>query len=255
MDMILVSVILASNKVDEFFYLAIKSILVQSFTDLELVIVLNGSALLEEAALRNKLNQFQNVKIINANISGLNFSLNLGINNASGKYIARMDADDISYIDRISIQYRFMEKNLEVAICGSYYDLIDVNGLVQNSIKLPTTDKEIRKALTFKNPLCHPTVMFRKDVVSKEGAYLNGKHAEDYDLWIRLSNNNKLKFANIPKSLLGYRILNEGEARRSRLAYASVSTTQWLKFITTGKPIWLIASIVSVIKAIFLAKN
>ena len=255
MDMILVSVILASNKVGDFFYLAINSILVQSFKDLELVIVLNGPALLEESVLRHKLNQFTNVKIINANISGLNFSLNLGINNASGKYIARMDADDISYIDRISIQYQFMEKNLEVAICGSEYDLIDVDGLVQNSIKLPITDNEIRKALTFKNPLCHPTVMFRKDIVSKEGAYLNGKHAEDYDLWIRLTNNTKLKFANIPISLLGYRALNEGEARGSRVAYASVSTTQWFKFITTGKTIWLIASIVSALKAIFLAKH
>ncbi len=97
--------------------------------------------------------------------------------------------------------------------------------------------------------------MFRKDIVSKEGAYLNGKHAEDYDLWIRLTNNTKLKFANIPISLLGYRALNEGEARGSRVAYASVSTTQWFKFITTGKTIWLIASIVSALKAIFLAKH
>jgi glycosyltransferase involved in cell wall biosynthesis len=251
----LVSVILASNKVDAYFFLAIKSIQEQSFKHIELIIVLNGLAVSKEAFVRQKLSQYPNVKIYSTEISGLNFSLNLGINNASGLYIARMDADDISYTNRISTQFEFLELNPDIALCGSFYDEIDAAGSIQSSKKLPISNAEIRRLLAFKNPICHPTVMFRKDIVCRIGAYLNGEHAEDYDLWVRLSKDAKVKFVNIPKSLLGYRVASLGEARRSKVAYASKSSTQWCQFILSGKPIWFIASIMSFAKAIFFAKN
>ena len=249
--MSLVSVILASNKVDEYFYLAVKSIQEQSFKQIELIIILNGLALLDEAFALKELSLYSNIKIYTTKICGLNFSLNLGIHNASGIYVARMDADDISYVDRILMQFEFLEKNPDVAVCGSFYDEINELGYIQGTKVLPTTDSQIRKFLTIGNPLCHPSVMYRKENISQIGAYLNGQYAEDYDLWVRLANDPDIRFANIGKPLLGYRITSSGNARRSKIAYASVSATQWRQFIAYGNPKWLIASILSLIKACF----
>lgn len=252
--MSLVSVILASNKVDEYFYIAIKSIQEQSFEQIEIIIVLNGLAVFDEASVLRELSIYSNVKIYTTNVGGLNFSLNLGIHHASGKYIARMDADDISYVDRILTQFEFLEKTPDVAVCGSFYDAIDELGRIQTTKVLPTTDAEIRKFLTIGNPICHPSVMYRKEIVSQIGAYLNGQYAEDYDLWVRLASIPGVRFANIEKSLLGYRTAGENQARRSRLAYASVSATQWRQFVACGHPKWLIASILSIAKVTFLGR-
>jgi glycosyltransferase involved in cell wall biosynthesis len=252
--MVSVSVLLASNKVGDFFHQAVNSIIDQSFKDLELIIVLNGPAASEKIALEKKLSEYPNIKLLSTNISGLNFALNFGMNYASGKYIARMDADDIAYPDRISTQFKFLEKNSDISVCGSWSNLIDPKGLIQSTKIFPTTNLEIRKSLTFKNPICHPSVMYRKEPIFNVGAYLNGKYAEDYDLWVRLSRNPNIGFANIEKPMLGYRSDSDGKARRSRLAYASVSATQWEEFILSGRPKWLLAAIISSIKAIFWGK-
>jgi glycosyltransferase involved in cell wall biosynthesis len=252
--MILVSVILASNKVDEFFFQAINSIIEQSFKDLELIIVLNGSAAPKKNDVEKKFSAYQNIKLLSTKISGLNFALNFGINYASGKYIARMDSDDISYPDRISIQFEFLEKNSDVDVCGSWCNLIDERGCNQGLRIFPSKNLEIRKLLTFKNPMCHPSVMYRKETICNVGTYLNGQHSEDYDLWVRLSRDPKIGFANIERPLLGYRINSTGEARGSRLAYASVSATQWVQFNLTGQPKWLLSALISYFKAIFWGK-
>jgi len=252
--MVSVSVLLASNKVDDYFYQAINSVMEQSFKELELIVVLNGPAASEKIAVEKKLIKYPNIKVLSVNISGLNFALNFGINHASGKYIARMDADDIVYPDRISTQFEFLEKNSNIAVCGSWYNLIDAEGCIQGVRRLPTSNSEIRKILTFKNPICHPSVMYRKELICDVGAYLNGHYAEDYDLWVRLSRDPKIGFANIERPLLGYRIDSVGEARGSKAAYASVSATQWEQFTISGRPKWLLAAIISLIKAVFRGK-
>lgn len=252
--MILVSVLIASNKVDDFFYQAINSIFEQSFKELEMIIVLNGPAVLKKIVVEKRLSEYPNIKLLSTDISGLNFALNFGINYASGKYIARMDADDIAYPDRISTQFEFLEKNSDISVCGSWSNLIDEQGCNQSTQIFPATNLEIRKSLTFKNPICHPSVMYRKEPICRIGAYLNGQHAEDYDLWVRLSRDPKIGFANIERPLVGYRIDSTGEARGSRSAYASVSATQWEQFTISGRPKWLLAAIISLIKAVFFGK-
>jgi glycosyltransferase involved in cell wall biosynthesis len=226
----------------------------QSFKGLELIIVLNGPALFEKFHVEQKLSKYSNIKLLTTNISGLNFALNYALNYASGKYIARMDADDISYPDRIVTQFEFLEKNSDIDVCGSSYDLIDTKDRVQGTKIYPITNLEIRKLLTFKNPICHPSVMYRKAPICNVGAYLNGQHAEDYDLWVRLSRDPKIGFANIERPLLGYRIYSDGEARGSKTAYASVSATQWEQFTLCRRPKWLLAAIISLVKAGFFSK-
>ena len=252
--MTLVSVLLCSNRVDNYFYTSIESILEQDFKDLELIIILNGDAFTKLQDVKATFSTYSNIKLFGTNIPGLTHSLNIGLDHASGKYIARMDADDIAYLSRISTQLEFMDKNPEICVCGSSFNLIDSLGAIIQYVSRPISDLEIRKSLVFKNPLCHPTVMYRKDIICQAGGYQTGDFAEDYNLWVRLSRNPKNKFVNLEKPLLGYRILSNGDARRSRAAYQSVSTTQWNEFINTGSIKWLISSVLSLAKAIFLGK-
>ncbi|MBT8583020.1 glycosyltransferase [Polynucleobacter paneuropaeus] len=250
----LVSVLLCSNRIDEYFYKSIESILTQDFLDLELLVILNGDALHKIEDLRAQFSKHQIIKIIGTHIPGLTYSLNVGLDHAVGKYIARMDADDIAYVSRISTQLEFLEKNPEISVCGSSFNLIDSLGEIMQFVSRPTSDREIRKALFFQNPLCHPTVMYLKKVIRQAGGYQTGNFAEDYNLWVRLARNPEIKFANLEKPLLGYRLLSNGAARRSKMAYKSASTTQWNEFINTGNIKWLLSSILSLAKAIVLGK-
>ncbi|MBT8573734.1 glycosyltransferase [Polynucleobacter paneuropaeus] len=252
--MILVSVVLCSNQLNEYFYKAVESILTQNFSDFELLIVLNGQALLRIDDLKKEFSPHENIKIIGANISGLTYSLNVGLDHASGKYVARMDADDISYPDRLKTQFNFLEKNSEICVCGSAFHLIDSCGLTIKFVSRPTSNSQIRKNLFYKNPLCHPTVMYRIEAIRAVGGYETGSFSEDYNLWVRLARDSHVKFANIDTALLGYRHLSTGEARGSKEAYASVSSTQWHEFINTGSVKWLVSAILSIAKATFLGK-
>ena len=252
--MVLVSIALCSNIVDEYFYRAIDSLLLQTFKDIEIIVVLNGEAKNKANEVESKYEDIECMKVIATNISYINHSLNLAIDYSNGKYIARMDADDISYPNRIEMQWKFMEANSQVGMCGSWYDLIDKDDLFVSQVEKPCSDHDIRRSIVYGNPFCHPTVMFRKQIVASLGGYLNGMYAEDYDLWVRMAKVSELKFANIPQSLLGYRLVSNGAARGSRIAYRSVSEIAWREFISSGNPRWFFASIMSAIKAFIIAR-
>lgn len=252
--MTLVSVALCSNSVDEYFFRAVDSILTQEFDDFEIIVVLNGNAQHQVDDVLSRYTHIKHLRVFSTSITFINHSLNLAIDHSSGKYIARMDADDIAYSDRLATQYKFLEANHDVVVCGAWYDLVDENDTFVKQLKKPCTDGEIRSFLTYRNPFCHPTVMFRRDVVAKLGGYLSGMYAEDYDLWVRVARRSEFKFANIPQSLLGYRQTTSGQARGSRIAHQSVSEIAWREFISSGKPKWLLAAILSTAKALILGR-
>jgi len=252
--MALVSVLLCTNMVDQYLDVAIDSILNQKFKELELIVVLNGKALESELSLKAKYLKNAKVKILSSNIMFINHSLNIGIDHAAGKYIARMDADDISYPERITVQHNFLESHPHVIVCGSSFELIDSDGAAIKQIVRPVSSMEIRKSLIYGNPLCHPSVMFRRDDIRKVGGYLNGEYAEDYDLWVRLARAPKVTFANVPNVLLGYRSIASGQARGSKKAYRSISSTQWGEWCRSGDPRWLFSAILSLTKAVFIGK-
>ena len=250
-----VSIVLCTNRIDAQFYRAIESLLKQNFDSFEIIIVLNGDAgdLLD--SIIDGFSMHPRIKVISSDISYLNHSLNLGVEHAVGKYIARMDADDISYPNRLSVQFDFLENNPEIAVCGSWFTLIDSKDAPFETVKLPTDDAAIRRAAFSRNPMCHPTVMFRREAVAKAGGYLGGLYAEDYDLWLRLMNTDGIRFANIPEVLLGYRAVPGGVARRSALAYASVAGAQWGAFVRGGDPRWLMSALLTFAKRWLFARR
>jgi glycosyltransferase involved in cell wall biosynthesis len=142
--------------------------------------------------------------------------LNQGIEKARGRYIARMDADDICHPDRFQKQVDFLEKNREVGICGSAYEVF---GDAETKIfQKPADDEAIRWMLMLDNPFQHPTVMMRRSVLIDHGLRYREDltPTEDYELWSRLLK--VTKGANLQEPLLRYRFHGgqETSARRGR---------------------------------------
>ena len=185
---------------------SISSILNQSFDDFELLLLDDGS---EDSPI-DVINQFQDsrIKYIRDEINkGIVFQLNKGISLAKGKYIARMDADDIAHAERLKKQVNFLEnsKNKLIDVLGTNAEKIgDEIGNIDYKNYRP---KQISFLLNFYCPLLHPSVMIRSSVFDNGLRYSKEyQFAEDYALW-KIINNGK-NIAILPETLLKYRIHN-----------------------------------------------
>ncbi len=198
-----ISVIVPVYNGGKFIKEAVDSILNQSFSDFELIVVDDCSnddtyEIVDELKRTDKrLRIYQN----NSNV-GVAATLNFGISVAKGKYIARMDADDISASNRLFRQLKYLENNPDLDIVGSWYQTFGEGK--ERIIKTPVIHEKIRDTLFFGNCIAHPTVMFKKESFNRYCYSLKHLHTEDYELWCRTID--KLKFANIPEILLKYRV-------------------------------------------------
>lgn len=131
---------------------------------------------------------------------GIVASLNRGLEQASGRFIARMDADDLCLPHRLTRQVEFLERT-GCDLCGSWF--IEFGQGLSRTVRWPESDAELRAAMLFQNSICHPTIMARRAVFEqfkyREGYIL----AEDYDLFVRLMS--RFTLANVPEPLLRYR--------------------------------------------------
>jgi glycosyltransferase involved in cell wall biosynthesis len=182
---------------------AIHSVLAQTFPNFELLIVNDGSTDNTLAEIR-KFND-PRIRVIECEHKGVSPTLNRGLAEACGKYIARFDADDICYPERLRIQYDFMEGNPGYVLVGSEEDYIDVNGeYIFTSKYQAYTDEEIRKLDRFICPFSHVSVIYRKNEVIAAGGYdVNACTFEDHLLWLKLINMGKV--CNLRQPLVKYR--------------------------------------------------
>ncbi|MDP2852235.1 MAG: glycosyltransferase [Gallionella sp.] len=201
----LVSVLLPAYNCEAYVLEAVSSMLSQSFSDFELLVIDDGSTdstrKLLEAVHDARLRLVSNERNI-----GLIGTLNRGLALAVGRYIARMDADDISAPERLEKQVQYLEANPDIHVLGSMVNLIDEQGNVFGAFAgYPKNADEIHRYLLRECCLIHPSVMFRKDtVLAADGYSTSARHAEDYDLWLRLSDHHKI--ANLPDKLVSYRM-------------------------------------------------
>ncbi|OAT23449.1 glycosyltransferase [Buttiauxella gaviniae ATCC 51604] len=200
-----ISVVLPCNRIDPYFTDAVNSILTQSFDDFELIIIMNGMTDYDIKDIIPFLESDKRIKLLITNIKGLVFSLNLGISFARGKYIARMDADDISHRDRFIKQIEFLENNSEYDVIGCRIQLIDEHGEnLEKKFPFYETSQEITNILPIRNVLCHPALMFRKSSLLDVGGYKFGFMSEDHELFLRMIHKG-MKFANLDDNLFYYR--------------------------------------------------
>lgn len=195
------------NQRVHFFREAVESVLRQTYTNLRLVIVDDGSTdpkLLQH--MENYREKDQRVKLIsNEKNSGIAHSLNVGLAAAREipgvQYIARMDSDDICFKDRLMAQVNFMELNPSIDVCGTSMIILRQNS-EPRVITMPSYDPIIRHNMAFYCCLGHPTVMFKAARASLIQYSLQDSLIEDYELWLRLCLTTKLKFANMGQVLV-----------------------------------------------------
>jgi glycosyltransferase involved in cell wall biosynthesis len=202
----LVSVLMPVYNAERYLAEAIESILKQTFTDFEFIIVNDGSTDQSLQILQHYAQQDGRIRLISRENRGLVSSLNEGADLAMSPYIARMDADDISYSERLFKQVNFLKGHPEYVVIGSKVQLIDQDGDPLTLFSLETTHQRIDFAhLQGKGgAIAHPATMFRKDSFNSVGQYRSAFiHAEDLDLWLRMAEVGKL--GNLPDLLLDYR--------------------------------------------------
>ena len=211
-----VSIILPVYNGEKYLKQAVQSVLWQTFSDFELIIINDGST--DNSSNVIKTFADLRIRVVDQENKGLISTLNIGVEMAKAEYIARIDADDIwSDPNKLAKQVKFLEENPEYVLVGTWAKIIDKTGQKTSVLKTPTTDEEIRNKILIKNGFTHPSVIFSKDACLKAGGFdEQEKYVEDYGLWLRMGLIGK--FANIPEYLMSYRVHTGSVTRQKNLA-------------------------------------
>ncbi len=201
-----ISVAMSVYNGERFLGAAIESVLAQSFADFEFLVLDDGSTDATRAIIAHYAARDPRIRPILRENRGLIVSLNQLLDEARAPLVARMDADDICHPERFSRQIAFMGANPDHGVIGSWSTDIDENGkpCAVSGTDHPVTHNDVLAVIEQRSPLCHPSIMARREVLLEVGGYHSAyRHCEDYDLWLRLADRTRL--ANLPERLLLYR--------------------------------------------------
>lgn len=203
-----VTVLMPAYNAEEYVAEAVESMLNQSFTDFELLIIDDGST--DSTAKVVRSFEDPRINLVERDHMGLIDTMNFGVREASAPLIARMDADDTSRSDRLALQVAFLDTHPEVSVVSSWYQNVHADGSSKESpdgspswvYRLPLLDTDIRRIMFLWNTMAHGAAMYRRDAVVAVGGYDPEMAAvEDWDLWFRIDG----RLANIPEPLINYR--------------------------------------------------
>ncbi len=200
-----VSVLLPVWNGEAFLRQAMESILRQTFSSFELIVIDDGSTDRTAAMAEELASGDHRVRVLRRPHEGLSATLNAGIADARGEYVARMDADDISVPDRLQKQVAYLDAHPACVAAGAWIEVVDEAARHIGLKTFVTTHDEISAALLrCVSPMAHPTVVARRDVLRDAGGYDTRRYpSEDLDLWFRLAENGEL--ANLGEVLLQHR--------------------------------------------------
>ena len=183
----LVSVVLSVYNAEKYIIECLESITMQTYSNWELIIVNDGSTDTSEKHIEIFTKNCKNhVQYLSIGHKGLPYCLNLGIAHTQGKYIARMDADDIMLETRLEQQVNFLEKTPEIGILGTNFIEINEHGKYLSLMKMPMGNDLIKQKLLTMCAISHPTVMVRREILVANKYLEKYPYPEDYELWIRL---------------------------------------------------------------------
>lgn len=226
-----ISVIMPVYNAELYIKECMDSILNQTLDNFELIII-------DDCSIDNTnqiISSYQDrrIKFFRNEINlGLTLNLNKAINISCGKYIVRMDSDDICMPSRFEVQYRFMETHPDVGLCGTW---LEVFGDRQAILKYKTFHEEIILRFLYECHLVHPTVIIRKKIMTENNIYYDPLFfaAQDYDIFSKLAS--VCKLANIPEILLKYRSHSESvTSKRSKVQFLNSSKIIFDQFLSIG---------------------
>lgn len=239
----LVSVLMPVYNSETYLDQAIRSILEQTFHDFELLIINDAST--DRTATISVSYQDPRIRVIrNAINLGLTKSLNIGLQEAQGEYIARLDADDISLPQRLEKQIHFLEQHPEIVLVGSLSKLINSAGETFDYRKSPIDPEVIKFSLLFGNSITHSSILFRKKPILEMGGYNESfRYAQDFELYSRLVT--KYQLAVLPEILVKYRshgqsvTLNQNSRQSAEDFTFLTAFHNWQKYLPLSSSQWL----------------
>jgi hypothetical protein len=197
-----VSVVMSVYNGEKYLREAVDSMLNQAFADFEFVVVDDGSTD-DTWAILQSYDDRRIVLLRNEENTGLTQSLNKALAVANGEFIARTDADDVSWPERLKKQVAYLDAHPEVGLLGTWVEIIGERGERLSVLRRPMDPPFIKWSLLFDNYLFHSAVMYRRSLAKKLGGYNTSRYAQDYDLWSRMSFETQI--AKLPQVLVSWR--------------------------------------------------
>lgn len=200
----LISVVLPAFNAQEYIEEAINSILNQTIEDFEILVIDDGSTDDTHKIVEKMAGEDYRIKLLtNEKNMGLIYTLNRGLEEATGEYIARMDADDISLPERFERQIEYLKDNPDVWLCSVIVEFFGAKSEVKNYYYSP---EETKAELLYHNGVSHPGYMMRRELIKNEGHRYHPEylHAEDYEFVVNVARTHEVGI--VPKRLLLYRI-------------------------------------------------
>ena len=190
---------------------AISSILGQSFSEFELIILNDGSTDDTEEKILSFFDE--RIKYFALDHSGLTKALNFGLSKVGTNFIFRHDSDDWSEPERFATQMALFTENVQLGLVASWHNVVDSNGEYLGRKRIPTDDVSLKRMLRWRNSFCHGSVAMRKSTIDEIGKYNEALlYSQDYDLWVRLADVG-VKFACVPEALYNYSISPDSIAK------------------------------------------
>jgi cellulose synthase/poly-beta-1,6-N-acetylglucosamine synthase-like glycosyltransferase len=198
-----VSVLMSVLNGQEFLRPAVDSVLAQTFTDFEFIVIDNASRD-DTPAILASYSDTRIIRLRNDRMLSLTQSLNKGLGVARGEYVARLDADDVAAPARLARQVELLDRDPQILLAGSGARVIDEHGCVTRRIDPPVTSADLYDALAWSNPIIHSSAMFRRDAAAAAGGYPETYvYAQDLALWLKLAERGRLGI--VPELLVDLR--------------------------------------------------
>lgn len=179
-------------------------------------------------------------------LDGIAFALNYGLNLVETKYVARMDADDISDLTRFEKQINFLENNPKHVMVGCFVKIIDENSQeTVQKFKFFKDNKNIRKALKYRMPMCHPALIFRTNILFKYKGYMYGNTAEDHEIYLRIARDKNNLFENLEENLFFYRKRKNQltDLSNAHESFYDISGFLFSEFLRTFNPLYIVGMV------------
>jgi glycosyltransferase involved in cell wall biosynthesis len=229
---------------------AVASVLDQTMSDLELIVIDDGST--DSTASLLAAVRDPRLRVEREPPSGLTASLNRALGLAQAPLVARLDADDVALPERLACQRAFLDAHPEVGLLGTAAREVDASGRELGVVRPPEDDAAIRRALIRRNPFVHSSVMMRRRTLEEAGRYDERLPvAQDYDLWMRMSQITRL--ANLSAPLVVRRLLpGRVSAARDSERLAAEARVRWRAVRSGAHPWWCLVFTVRPILALAL---
>lgn len=239
-----VSIVMPVGRIVQFLPKTLASIQAQTLRDLELLMVCDESLREDLLKLLSQANLAFSWRVITTALRGFTFAVNLGMAQAAGEFIARWDADDLCDPQRLQRQVEEFRRRPRLAVLGTRAVLIDTAGhpIPKHHFRYYSTDRAIRRALKYRQPLVHSSLMVRRAQILDWGAYRFGYASEDHAMYLWIARRSDVEFDNLGDVVCYYR-RHDDQASGRREQYAQFCDTagfMTIEFLRTGNPLYIV---------------